>query len=83
MQQYNRRRCRSRNRRHFGQRMVDELAEAAAHRLQAVLDRPGRGIAERDAPAGARHDLGDPAPHLARTDDDDVLEIHARRLLGR
>jgi hypothetical protein len=31
---------------------------------------------ERDAPAGRGDDLGDPAAHLTRADDQDVLEVH-------
>jgi hypothetical protein len=31
---------------------------------------------ERDAAAGGGDDLRDPAAHLARSDDQDVLEVH-------
>jgi hypothetical protein len=33
-----------------------------------------------DATAGGGDDLGDPRAHLARADDEDVLEIHTRTL---
>ena len=36
---------------------------------------------EEDAAAGSRHDLGDPAPHLAGSDDEDALPLHGRKTL--
>ena len=59
-----------------GPALLRELAEAAAHRLQPALDGARRRVVERDAPARAGDDLRDPAAHLARADDEDVLEVH-------
>ena len=58
-----------------------ELPEAPAHRLEAAFGRARRRVVQRDAPARGRHDLRDPAAHLAGADDEHVLEGHARRLL--
>jgi hypothetical protein len=49
-----------------------------AHRPQPTLVAPGTRR-ERDATAGGGHDLRDAAAHLARADDEDVLEVHRAR----
>src|SRR5205823_10316338 len=41
---------------------------------------PRSGVVEEHAPARGGHDLRDPAAHLAGPDDEDALELHARRL---
>ena len=53
------------------------LREALAHRLEPALDRARRGVVERDAAARGGDHLRDPAAHLPRPDDQDVLEPHA------
>ena len=40
---------------------------------------PGRRVVERDAAAGGGDDLRDAGAHLARSDDEDVLEPHRAR----
>src|SRR5581483_1938258 len=59
--------------------LLGKLAQAAPHRLERSLDRAGLRIDERDAPAGGGDDLGDPAAHLPRADDDDLADLHAAR----
>ena len=46
----------------------------------AALDRAGIRVVQRHAPAGRGDDLRDAAAHLPRADDEDVLELHVRRL---
>ena len=64
-----------------GAALLRELLEALAHRREAALGRAGIRVVERDVAAGSRDDLRDPAAHLARSHDEDVLEIHAARRL--
>ena len=60
--------------------LLGEPLEALADRREAALDRTGERIVQRHAAAGCGDDLRDPAAHLPRADDEDVLELHARRL---
>ena len=67
-------------REHLG-RVGRRPSRRAASRLfsivaSAALDRARERIVERDLPARGREDLGDAAAHLARADDEDVLEVH-------
>ena len=48
-----------------------------------LLDGAGGAVVERDAAAGRGHHLRDAAAHLPRADDEDVLEVHGRRLPRR
>ena len=65
-----------------GAALLRELLEALAHRGEPPLGRTGIRVVERDVAAGGGDDLRDPAAHLARADDEDVLEIHAARRLS-
>ena len=62
----------------IGPALLGELAEARRIVSRPRSTAPGRRVVERDAPAGARDDLRDPAAHLARADDEDVLEIQSQ-----
>ena len=57
-----------------------EPLEALAHRREPALDRARKRIVQRHAAARRGDDLRDAAAHLPRADDEDVLELHARRL---
>ena len=52
------------------------FVEALAHRLEPALDRAGRRVVQRHAPARRRDDLGDAAAHLPCAHDEYVLERH-------
>ena len=67
----------------IGAALLRELLEALAHRREAALGRAGVRVVERDAAAGGRDDLRDAAAHLARADDENVLEVHAGTLTSR
>ena len=56
--------------------LLGELREALLHRRRAPVGRAGQLVVQRDAPARRRDHLRDPAAHLARADDEDVLELH-------
>src|SRR5205814_365419 len=56
--------------------LLGRPAEVLPHRFEPASDRPRSRVVERDAAAGSRDRLGDPAAHLARADDEDVLEVH-------
>ena len=60
--------------------LLGELREAPLHRRERPLGGAGKLVVERHAPTGSRDDLRDPAAHLARADDQDVLELHGARL---
>ncbi len=64
-----------------GPALLGEPDEALPHRLQPAFDRTGRGVVKRDPAAGGGDDLGDPAAHLAGTDDEDVRKPHARQAI--
>ena len=58
--------------------LLGELREALGHHCERAIGRPWDGVVERHAAAGGGDDLRDPATHLARPDDEDVLEAHGR-----
>jgi len=55
---------------------LGELAEASVHRLECATDHAGHLVVERDTPTRSRDHLGDPAAHLTRADNENVLEAH-------
>ena len=57
--------------------LLGELAEALLHARERALDGARHLVVERDAAPGRCDDLRDAAAHLARADDEDVLEAHA------
>ena len=62
-----------------GAALLRELREALAHRLEARSAAPGCASCSETSATRGRDDLGDAAAHLARADDEDVLEAHAGR----
>src|SRR5439155_18512646 len=65
----------------IGAALLREPAEALPHRLEAALDGARRRIVQHYAPARRGDDLCDAAAHLARADDQHVLEPHAASLV--
>ena len=62
--------------------LLGQLRQAAAHPLEASLDGARGGIVKRDAPSGGGDHLRDPRSHLARADDEDVLEASRAEARG-
>ncbi len=56
--------------------LLRQLREALLHRHERAVGGAGELVVERNAPAGRSDDLRDPAAHLARADNEDVLELH-------
>jgi len=62
----------------IGPTLLRKLLEALAHRGEPALRRSRGSVVERDVAARGGHDLSDPAAHLTRSHDEDVLEIHTQ-----
>ncbi len=58
----------------IGAALRREPVEAVLDRAERPVGRARKRIVQRDPPARRRDDLGDPATHLPRPDDEDVRE---------
>src|SRR5438105_10221167 len=63
-----------------GAALRGELVQAVLDGGEAALDRPGRAVVQRAAPPRGGDDLRNPPAHLPRADDENMLELHGRRL---
>ena len=60
----------------LGAALRRELRERTLDRGESALDCTRRRVVQRDPAAGRRDDLSDPAAHLARANDENMLERH-------